>query len=113
MIRTVLDTSILVKSIFKPLRSLSAKDYARELETHEKCAAPVRLIEERDVEVHIPKVCVVETAAVVRRLSGRMIATRASQSVMKSYSVVDEDAIFDIAWDVALETDVRDSILIS
>lgn len=67
----------------------------------------------RDVEVHIPKVCVVETAAVVRRLSGRMIATRASQSVMKSYSVVDEDAIFDIAWDVALETDVRDSILIS
>lgn len=46
MIRTVLDTSILVKSIFKPLRSLSAKDYARELETREKCAAPVRLIEE-------------------------------------------------------------------
>jgi len=33
MIRTVLDTSVLVKSIFKPLRSLSTEDYARELET--------------------------------------------------------------------------------
>jgi len=105
MIRAVLDTSVLVKSIFKLLRSLSAESYSRELETHEKCVALVKLIEERDVEVHVPKVCVVETAAVAKRLAGRTLAARASKGILlKSYNVADEEAIFNVAWDVALET---------
>jgi predicted nucleic acid-binding protein len=104
MIRAVLDTSVIVKSIFKPLRSLSQEAYSRELETHEKCKALIKLIEERDVEVHVPKVCVVETAAVARRLAGRILAARASKGILKSYNLADEEAIFDVAWDVALET---------
>jgi predicted nucleic acid-binding protein len=104
MIRAVLDTSVLVKSIFKPLRSLSAESYSRELETHEKCVALIKLIEERDAEVHIPKVCVVETAAVAKRLAGRTLAARASKGILKSYNLADEEAIFNVAWDVALET---------
>jgi len=36
MIRAVWIQSVLVKSIFKPHRSLSAESYSRELETHEK-----------------------------------------------------------------------------
>jgi predicted nucleic acid-binding protein len=104
MIRAVLDTSVIVKSIFKPLRSLSQEAYSREQETHEKCKALIKLIEERDVEVHVPKVCVVETAAVARRLAGRILAARASNGILKSYNVADEEAIFSIAWDVALET---------
>jgi predicted nucleic acid-binding protein len=104
MIRAVLDTSVLVKSIFKPLRSLSAESYSRELETHKKCVALIKLIEERDVEVHVPKVCVVEIAAVAKRLAGRTLAARASKGILKSYNIADEEAIFNIAWDVALET---------
>ncbi len=104
MIRAVLDTSVLVKSIFKPLRSLSAESYSRELQTHEKCVALIKLIEERDVEVHVPKVCIVETAAVAKRLAGRTLAARASKGILKSYNVADEEAIFNVAWDVALET---------
>ena len=104
MIRIVLDTSALVKSIFKPLRSLSVEAYSRELDTHEKCKALMKLIEERDVEVHVPKVCVVETAAVVRRLASKTLAARVSNGIMKSYNVTDEEAIFNIAWDLALET---------
>jgi predicted nucleic acid-binding protein len=104
MIRAVLDTSVLVKSIFKPLRSLSQETYSRELETHEKCKAIIKLIEERDVEVHVPKVCVVEIAAVARRLAGRTLAARASKGIIKSYNIADEDTFFQIAWDVALET---------
>jgi len=104
MIRIVLDTSILLKSIFKPLRSLSFEAYSRELETHEKCKALIKFIEERDVEVHVPKVCVVETAAVAKRLAGRVLAERASKGIIKSYNIAEEEAIFDIAWDVALET---------
>ena len=104
MIRAVLDTSVLVKSIFKPLRSLTAESYSRELETHKKCVALIKLIEERDVEVHVPKVCVVEIAAVAKRLAGRTLAARASKGILKSYTIADEEAIFNIAWDVALET---------
>jgi predicted nucleic acid-binding protein len=104
MIKAVLDTSVLVKSIFKPLLSLSKEAYSRELETHEKCKALIKLIEERDVEVHVPKVCVVETAAVVKRLAGRILASRASRRIIRSYSIADEETFFNIAWDVALET---------
>jgi predicted nucleic acid-binding protein len=104
MIRAVLDTSVLVKSIFKPLRSLSAESYSRELQTHEKCVALIKLIEERDVEVHVPKACIVETAAVAKRLAGRTLAARASKGILKSYNVADEETIFNVAWDVALET---------
>jgi hypothetical protein len=43
MIRAVLDTSVIVKSIFKPLRSLSKEAYCREQETHEKCKALIML----------------------------------------------------------------------
>jgi predicted nucleic acid-binding protein len=103
MIRAVLDTSVIVKSIFKPLRSLSQEAYSREQETHEKCKALIKLIEERYVEVHVPKVCVVETAAITKRLAGRTLAARASKGILKSYNVADEEAIFNVAWDVALE----------
>ena len=104
MIRVVLDSSVLIKSIFKPLRSLPSDAYSRELETHEKCKVLIKFIEERDVEVHVPRVCIVETAAVAKRLAGRTLAAKASKGIMKSYNIAEEEAIFDIAWDVALET---------
>jgi predicted nucleic acid-binding protein len=104
MIRVVLDSSVLIKSIFKPLRSLSSDVYSRELETHEKCKILIKLIEERDVEVHVPMVCIVEIAAIAKRLAGRALAAKASEGIMKSYNLAEEEAIFDIAWDVALET---------
>ena len=85
MIRAVLDTSVLVKSIFKPLRSLSQEAYSRELETHEKCKALIKLIEERDVEVHVPKVCVVEIAAVARRSSRQ---NSGCQSIKGNHEIV-------------------------
>ena len=91
MIRVVLDTSILLKSIFKPLRSLSPEAYSRELETHEKCKILIKIVEERDVEVHVPKVCVVETAAVAKRLAGRVLAARASKGIIKSYNLANNN----------------------
>jgi len=56
------------------------------------------------VEVYIPKVCAVETAAVVRRLSDRSFAVKISTSVLESYEVVDEAILFDPAWGIALDT---------
>ena len=39
-----------------------------------------------------------------KRLAGRTLAARASKGILKSYNVADEETIFNIAWDVALET---------
>jgi predicted nucleic acid-binding protein len=104
MNRAVLDSSILLKSIFTPLRSLSNEVYARELETHGKCRMLLRLLDEREVEVCIPRACIVETAAVVRRLSNRSTARKISKGIMESYEVTDELLLFDTAWMIAMDT---------
>jgi predicted nucleic acid-binding protein len=104
MDRSVLDTSVIIKSIFKPPKSLASERYKEELETHEKCRAVIKKLEERDVDVYIPKVCVVETAAVVKRLADRSFAVRISTSVLESYEVVDEAILFDSAWGIAMDT---------
>lgn len=55
MDRCVLDTSVIVKSIFKPMKSLSDDLYKREMETHEKCRLIIKRIEEIGTEIYIPK----------------------------------------------------------
>ena len=104
MDRGVLDTSVIVKSIFKPPKSLSSEIYKRELETHEKCRVIIKKLEERGVDVYIPKVCVVETAAVVKRLADRNFAIKISTGVLDSYEIVGEDILFDSAWSIATDT---------
>jgi predicted nucleic acid-binding protein len=41
---------------------------------------------------------------VAKRLAGRTLAARASKGILKSYNVADEEAIFNVAWDAALDT---------
>lgn len=104
MDRCVLDTSVIVKSIFKPLKSLSEEVYEREMETHTKCRFIIKKIEDNDIDIFIPKVCVVETAAVVRRLANRNLAAKISKSVLDSYEIIDEAFLFDSAWAIARNT---------
>ncbi len=104
MNKVVLDTSVIIKSIFKPPKSLSDKIYKRELGTHEKCRVLIKELEERNAEIYIPKVCIVETGAVVKRLADRKLAIRISKSLLDSYEVVDEAILFESAWIIAMET---------
>jgi len=82
MDRSVLDTSTIIKSIFKPSKSLPSEIYRRELETHKKCRVLIKRIEERKVDVFIPRVCVIETGAVAKRLSNRDFAEKISKGVL-------------------------------
>jgi len=104
MNKTVLDTSVIIKSIFKPPKSLSDEIYKREMETHEKCRVIIKKLEERDVNVYIPKVCVVETAAVVKRLADKNLAIKISEGVLNSYEVIDEAILFNSACAIAIDT---------
>jgi len=50
--RGVLDTSVIVKSIFTPPKKHSRESCKRELETHEKCRFVIKKIEERDMDIY-------------------------------------------------------------
>lgn len=100
----VLDTSVIIKSIFTPFKSLLDKIYERELETHKKSRLLLRKIEEDNVKIYLPKISVVETAAVVKRLSNKNLAMEISKSVFESYEIVDEILLFDSAWMIAQDT---------
>ena len=104
MDRGVLDTSVIVKSIFKPPKALSRENYKRESETHEKCRVVIEKLEEMEIGIYIPKVCVVETAAVVKRLADKNFAIKISKGVLDSYEIVDEAILFDPAWAIAMDT---------
>lgn len=104
MNRAVLDSSILLKAIFKPLRSLSKDIYSRELATHKKCRRIIDLIDERDVEAYVPRACIIEMAAVSKRLSDKATARKISKRLMESYEIADESLLFDTAWTIAIDT---------
>ena len=78
--------------------------YSRELETHRKCRKLIDLIDKREVEAYIPKCCIVEMAAVSRRLSGKATAREVSKGLLESYEIADESLFFDTAWMVAMDT---------
>ncbi len=103
MNRAVLDTSVIVKGALTPSKSLPNEIYFRERDTHQNCRLILKKLDETCVEVYIPKVCVIETAAVLRRLAKRELATKLSRGLVKAYELVGESDIFDSAWRVALD----------
>ena len=72
----------------------------------------LRLLDEKEIEVCIPKACIVETAAVVKAISSSM-AKKISREMMESYEVADELLLFDKAWTVAIEQEALALTLIS
>jgi len=104
MDKAVLDSSILLKAIFKPLRSLTTDIYEREMETHRKCRKIVDLIDEKEIEASIPRCCIVEMAAVSRRLSDRATARKISTRLQESYEIAEEALLFDMALIIATDT---------
>ena len=88
MNKAVLDTTIIVKGALTPYKSLPKEIYSRELGTHQKCRLVLNRLDESSVEVFIPKVCVIETAAVLRRLANRDLAAKLSRGLMRAYDLV-------------------------
>lgn len=103
MNKAVLDTTVIVKGALTPHKSLPEEIYSRELGTHQKCRLLLNILDESSVEVFIPKVCVIETAAVLKRLANRDLAAKLSRGLMRAYDSVGEPDIFESAWRVALD----------
>ncbi len=106
MEKVVLDSSVIVKSILKPGCWLPDDVYGRELKTHHKAKALIKLLKSARATVLIPYPVLVEVAGVITRLADRELAERVVESleVTRHYVIVNEEEYRDKALKVALET---------
>ena len=106
MEEVVLDSSVIVKAVLKPGRWLPREVYEREVNTHIKAKALIKLLDKYGVRVLIPYPVVVEVAAVIARLAGRELAERVVESLKatRQYTIIYEEEHRDKALEVALAT---------
>ena len=99
----VLDTTVIVKSLLKPAKHLPRNIYDRELSTHKKCRAIMRLLKKKRHFVYFPRAGLVEVATVLRRNSlSRDTVNNILDTIEKTFIIVSEDLIFNKAVEIAL-----------
>lgn len=104
MDNTVLDTSIVVKSILEPPRTLPLKVYKREVETRKKIHVILEILEARGYTVYFPRAGVVEVASVLKRSGlNKQDITKLIESVEETFVVINEDVIYSKALEVAMD----------
>jgi predicted nucleic acid-binding protein len=104
MIKVVLDTSIIVKSLLYPRKSLPEDIYDREIKTHKKCRHLIKFLNSKGIETYLPKVSLVEVVSVLKRHGYPRIALQVLESLSDSYNFIPEDDIFEYCIDIALKT---------
>ena len=109
--KVVLDTSVIVKALLRPRRSLPQKVLERENRTHEKARLVVHLCD--DHEVLLPKACLVEVASVLKRNGHGDVILDILESLSLSYNLVPEEMIFEEAINVASKTGASGLIVTS
>ena len=96
------DTNIIIKAFFKP-KNIPSHIIERELETHEKCRLILSKITSFDV--YVPYPIVIETASVIKRLTGNeKIAKEFATGIENSFTIIEEAEIKEIALDIACKT---------
>ncbi|ADT84756.1 PIN domain-containing protein [Thermococcus barophilus] len=101
----ILDSSVILKALLSPSRNLPEKVYNRERQTHEKCKYLMRLIEERNIEVHVPTVAKVEVAGVIKRVTGDADkALLAAITISENYNLHYDVELIEKALEISLST---------
>jgi len=101
MTKCVLDSSVIIKGLLQPSPSIPSPILERELDTHKKCEYILKLVEMLSVEVCIPKVCIVEVAAVTRRLTDIKTSQIIAERLFSSCTLTSEEELFTTAWALA------------
>ncbi|MCE4614407.1 MAG: PIN domain-containing protein [Desulfurococcales archaeon] len=102
----VLDSSVIVKSVIRPVHWLPGEVYKRELETHRKAKVLIKTLESHQTIVLIPFPVLVKVVAVISRLANWELAEKVVESLRttENYTIVGEEEYRDTALQVALET---------
>lgn len=98
----VLDTSVIIKSLFLPSHRRAGTTYSRELKTHKSCVALLALLDDQGIEVLLPRCGIIEIAAVSARLADSSIAEEICNEVETSFTIVPEDQLMGSAKKIAI-----------
>jgi predicted nucleic acid-binding protein len=101
--KCVIDSSVLIKAIFRPKKTRYGYEYEKELETHYNSRYLLQLIDRTNIIVFIPRCVLVEVSGVSSRLSDPEQASSIYQEIQAVCSLIPEDEIFDTALDIALK----------
>jgi predicted nucleic acid-binding protein len=87
----------------KPAKHLPYSIYERELSTHRKCRAIMSLLKKESYLVYFPRAGLVEVASALRRNDVyRDTIREILDAIEKTFIIINEDALFDKALEVAL-----------
>jgi predicted nucleic acid-binding protein len=100
----VLDTSVLIKGIFPPVKDKNIELNIREKATYEKCKVLIRYLESLPAEIIFPRAGLVELFCVVTRIEDFKTADIVFQYANEFFSILDESTIFDRALSIARRT---------
>ena len=98
----VLDTSVIIKSLFSPSHSHAGTTFSRELKTHKSCVALLALLDDQGIEILLPRCGIIEIAAVSTRLADSSIAEEICNEVETSFAIVPEDRLIEYAKKIAI-----------
>ncbi|MCA1915023.1 type II toxin-antitoxin system VapC family toxin [Methanospirillum hungatei] len=99
----VIDSSVIIKAIFKPKKARYEFEYQKELETHFNSRYLLQLIDRTNITVLIPRCVFVEVSGVSSRLSDPEKAKSIYSEMQVVYSIIPEDEIFNSALEIALK----------
>ena len=98
----VIDTSVIIKALFSPSHRRADTTYSRELKTHESCVALLAILDDRGIEIFIPRCGIIEIAAVSTRLTNSSISEEICNEVETSFTIVPEERLIAQAKQIAL-----------
>lgn len=99
----VIDTSVIIKALFSPSHEHAGTTYSLEINTHKICVALIAALDEKEIDVYIPRCCLVEIAAVSTRLADSHISKEICDEVETNYKLVPEEQIIERAKKIAMQ----------
>ena len=98
----VIDTSVIIKALFSPSHRRAGTTYSRELKTHKSCAALLAILDDRGIEVFLPRCGLIEIAATSTRLANPSVSEEIWNEVETSVTIVPEDRLIEYAKKIAI-----------
>ena len=98
----VIDTSVIIKALFSPSHRRAGTTYSLELKTHKSCVSLLAILDERGIEVLLPRCGIIEIVAVSTRLTNSSISEEICNEVETSFTIVPEERLIAQAKKIAL-----------
>lgn len=101
--KCIIDSSVLIKALFKPKKTGYGYQYQKDIATHAISRFLIRLIDDRGISVLFPRCGLLEVAGVAVRLSDPLKAEEIYREMEAVYTIIPEEILFPTAIRLSLE----------